>query len=198
MKVSFAIVNSPQRQEWGLDLYRQLAANGSEAVIAFDAFGEGAEANHIRAFETMPYQSTHHCVIEDDAVLSSQFHERLTEAIESYPEHIISLYCGRLFPRHRQSEFERAAAMQVDLVTSYVAHGVANVYPADVAEDLARWVEPGGKPVDEQVSDYAQFHQVPVVYLMPSIVDHRDEGSVIPATAWQPRLKGRTAHSFVA
>src|SRR5699024_12229761 len=38
---------------------------------------------------------------------------------------------------------------------------------------------------------------IPVVYLTPSLVDHRDEGTVLPATAWQQRKPGRTAHRFI-
>lgn len=197
MNISFAIVNHPDRKAEALDLYQELGAEGDEVVIAYDMYLEGAEANHIRALQAAPADTDWHVVIEDDAVLSSQFHAHLREALERHPDHIVSLYMGREFPRHRQPDFEVAALRGEDFVTHYVAHGVANAYPADVAAELAGWIAPGSLPVDEQISAYAMFFEVPVVYLVPSIVDHRDEGSVIPATDWQPRTPGRKAHRFL-
>lgn len=196
VRISFAVVNHPDRKEWGRDLAAELLKVGPTEV-AYDERLEGAEANHIRALAAAAPGAEWHMVVEDDAVLSSRFGELLPEALEAYPDHIVSAYTGQLFPRHRQDDFIRAASMGVDLVADYVAHGVANAYPADIIEPLTDWIDPGGIPVDEQISHFAQHHGVPVVYLTPSLVDHRDEGSVLPATAWQPRKPGRTAHRFI-
>lgn len=196
MKVSFAVVNHPDRKEWGRGLAAELLKLGP-TTVAFDHRLEGAEANHIRALSAAAPGAEWHMVIEDDAVLSSRFGELLPDALEAYPDHIVSAYTGQLFPRHRQSDFIRAASMGVDLVADYVAHGVANAYPADIVDPLVDWIDPDGIPVDEQISHFAQHHGIPVVYLTPSLVDHRDEGSVLPSTDWQPRKPGRRAHRFI-
>src|SRR5699024_7272595 len=196
VRISFAVVNHPDRKEWGRDLAAELLKVGP-TTIAFDQRLEGAEANHIRALAAAAPGAEWHMVIEDDAVLSSRFGELLPEALEAYPDHIVSAYTGQLFPRHRQDDFIRAASMGVDLVADYVAHGVANAYPADIIEPLTDWIDPGGVPVDEPISHFAQHHGIPVVYLTPSLVDHRDEGPVLAATARQPRKPGRAAHRFI-
>lgn len=197
MKVSFGVVNHPARKLWGRALAADLMRVG-RTTIAYDERLEGAEANHARALSLAGPRADWHMVIEDDAVLSSRFGELLPRALKKYPGHIVSAYTGRRFPRHRQDDFIRAAASGNDFITDYVAHGVANAYPVGMVEDLIDWIDPDGIPVDEQVSAFAQHHGVPVVYLMPSLVDHRDEGSVLPSTEWQPRSPGRIAHRFVA
>ena len=146
VRISFAVVNHPDRKEWGRDLAAELLKVGPTEV-AYDERLEGAEANHIRALAAAAPGAEWHMVVEDDAVLSSRFGELLPEALEAYPDHIVSAYTGQLFPRHRQDDFIRAASMGVDLVADYVAHGVANAYPADIIEPLTDWIDPGGIPV---------------------------------------------------
>lgn len=196
MSISFAVVNHPDRKAWGHDLAVELDRIGPTR-IAYDQHLDGAEVNHTRALALAVPSCDWHMVVEDDAVLSSRLSELLPEALEQYPDHIVSAYTGQLFPRHRQDDFIRAAESGVDLVADYVAHGVANAYPSGIVDSLIDWIDPGGIPVDEQISRFAQHHSIPVVYLMPSLVDHRDEGSVLPATDWQPRKPGRRAHRFI-
>lgn len=196
VSISSAVVNHPDRKAWGRDLAVELMKIGP-AAIAYDERLEGAESNHIRALALSEPACEWHMVVEDDAVLSSRFGELLPEALEQYPDHIVSAYTGQLFPRHRQDDFIRAASLGMDLVTDYVAHGVANAYPEDIIDSLIAWIDPTGIPVDEQISHFAHHHGIPVVYLMPSLVDHRDAKSVLPATSWQPRRPGRTAHRFI-
>lgn len=196
MSISFAVVNHPDRKAWGRDLAAELMKSGP-AAIAYDERLDGAEVNHIRALALSAPDCEWHMVVEDDALLSSRFSELLPDALEQYPDSIVSAYTGQMFPRHRQDDFTRAASLGMDLIADYVAHGVANAYPADIVDGLIDWINPDGIPVDEQISQFAQHHGVPVVYIMPSLVDHRDAKSVLPATSWQPRRPGRTAHRFI-
>lgn len=186
--IGHVIVAHPDRHNWAGELAARL-----EAWISLDSERLGAGANHRRALQHgLGYGWDHIVVLEDDAVLTDDYEDSLGRAIEQRPDQIIGLYVGRQRPH---AKAVANAVMQADMQgASWLTHhgllwGVATVWPRALAE--AWLIEPESGVWDSHVRRWCRREGHEVAYTWPSLVDHRDEPSVVARTAQRPA--GRTA-----
>lgn len=172
----------------------------AEAVVVDDR-NYGCEVNHLRAWEWLaggncPWS----VVIEDDAVPVERFRYQLHAALRVAPTPIVSLYLGRVRPPHWQTSVAQTIGKTrledaCFLTGSSLLHGVGyairtNLLPQFLQEmpEIIRLY-----PIDEAVTFWARQHNYRISYTWPSLVDHRDESSLVNHRDGKPRKSGRVA-----
>lgn len=173
--IEIAIVTHQRRYSDALDLAERLSA-----TICMDDIGMGAARNHERAWTWLkdspePWS----LVLEDDAVVCTDFLNQASMALAHAPSPIVSFYLGRGRPPHWQPKIARVIASESHWITSTeMLHGVATAVRTELIPDLLTWIE-DQEPVDEAISDFAQQNHFEISYANPSLVDHRDNGTIM-------------------
>jgi len=141
---------------------------------------------------------THLCILQDDALPIEDFQTHLQRAVEESPNVVISLYLGKGAPRGPlQEKFESAvrAAKRDDLSWAmspnfHCYHGVGLVLPRRVAEVAVTRRRPGLAAYDQWIGMVCSGLKVPVLYTLPSLVDHDDSATPVRGFG----TEGRVAH----
>ena len=193
-EVPLAVVTHPKRIAWANSLAEAVNA---EAVIV-DKHSWGCETTHLRALEwlgsgTCPWS----VVLEDDAVPIPFFRRQLHAMLRVAPTPIVSLYLGRSRPPHWQSSISQtlAAVREKDacfLRCRDLLHAVGYAVHTSLIPEML--VSIGRTtPIDEGISAWAreQGHEISMSW--PSLVDHRDKGSLITHQDGQDRTEPRKA-----
>ena len=173
--IEIAVVTHPRRYDDALDLAVKL-----NATISMDDISMGAARNHERAWTWLkdspePWS----LVLEDDAVVCSDFLEQVNLALAHAPSPIVSFYLGRGRPPHWQDKIARVIAREEHwILSTEMLHGVAVAIRTELIPDLLTWIE-DQEPVDEAMSDFAQQNHLEIAYSHPSLVDHRDHGTLM-------------------
>lgn len=173
--IEIAVVTHPRRYDDALDLAEKL-----NATISMDDISMGAARNHERAWTWLkdspePWS----LVLEDDAVVCSDFLEQVNLALAHAPSPIVSFYLGRGRPPHWQDKIARVIAREEHwILSTEMLHGVAVAIRTELIPDLLTWIE-DQEPVDEAMSDFAQQNHLEIAYSHPSLVDHRDHGTLM-------------------
>lgn len=196
-EVPVAIVAHPHRHH---HLDELVAATTAEAVI-LDNQDFGCEVNHLRAWEWLaggncPWS----VVIEDDALPVQRFRFQLHAALKVAPTPIVSLYLGRSRPPHWQESIAQSVGKTrledaCFLTASALLHGVGYAIRTALIPDLLASL-PGmikDTPIDEAISSWARQRDYGISYTWPSLLDHRDEGTLIDHPDGHPRTKPRKA-----
>jgi GR25 family glycosyltransferase involved in LPS biosynthesis len=173
--IEIAVVTHPRRYDDALDLAEKL-----NATISMDDISMGAARNHERAWTWLkdspePWS----LVLEDDAVVCSDFLEQVKLSLAHAPSPIVSFYLGRGRPPHWQDRIARVIAREEHwIISTEMLHGVAVAIRTELIPDLLTWIT-DQEPVDEAMSDFAQQNHLEIAYTHPSLVDHRDHGTLM-------------------
>lgn len=135
-------------------------------------------------------------VIQDDAILSDEFYENLKLALAKVPRKtIVSLYTGKTRPYPTRvktavakANLENASWLEFDRLM----WGVGIAININLIQGLLDSVKDSNLPYDQRIGSYFFKTKKPVYYLLPSIVDHRDEKSLANNDTNAPRV----AHIF--
>lgn len=168
--------------------------------VAWAEDGEDVWANRRRALllarEDEANPSSHHLIVQDDAILCDRFLEYASSAIKVAGPRPVSFYCGTTRPYDKV--FERTVNEATTAGLPWVASegplwGVAVAVPV---EDIMDIIEFGDRLIDVPGDDIrmAAFYRGRAAkcwYTNPSLVDHLDEESLI-----NPGVPERRARRF--
>ena len=173
--IEIAIVTHPRRYAEANELAERL-----NATLSMDDIGMGAARNHERAWNWLKDSPEPWClVLEDDAVVCTDFLHQASLALAHAPSPIVSFYLGRGRPPHWQDKIARVIAREEHwILSTEMLHGVAVAIRTELIPDLLTWIE-DQEPVDEAMSDFAQQNHLEIAYSHPSLVDHRDHGTLM-------------------
>lgn len=192
--VRVAVVAHPAR----IERARKLAA-ALGGYVSCDTESRGAEWNHLQVLEAHKDHDGHLIVLEDDAVPAEDFLDQAQAWIARFPDDLLSFYLGTGKPASWQVRIQgklnladKAGRDRVKL--GQLLHGVCYALPcAKIAPLLARPFKPQFA-IDMKIGDaWVSVMRRNVIYTLPSLVDHLDEGSLIavkpqrsPRRAWRP------------
>lgn len=195
--ISWAVVGHTERLVYATDLARLVGG-----VVTVDDGSAGADRNHLKAWDiTCTAESEWAVVLEDDAIPVPGFLEQATQALTVAPADVVSLYLGRSRPRRWQDQITRATGKAADrgacwILSTHLLHAVAVAIRTDLREDWLDWAHDHDLPIDQRLSAWCLAREHKVAYTWPSLVDHRDETSLIPPNRSRrdcgPRIAWRT------
>lgn len=174
MSVSLAIVAHPARQKWAEQLGDTVGA-----TIAYD-LGAGSNATHDAALRVaMECEADWYVILEDDAVPVPNFRHEANRALKACPEKLASLYLGTSRPPQYQPQLKRLSRVGVHwLVGHTFLHGVCMAFHRDVVESVLERAQTISWDADQRYGKAAGHLGLKVAHSFPSLVDHRDEGTV--------------------
>lgn len=198
MKISIGIVAHTQRKAMAEQLAEQVNAD----CISFDDPIKhlGCHGNHVRTWtELADADSTYSMVLEDDAVPVHDARHQFELAIKSSPCDVTSVYLGRQRPPQWVTKMERAvhAATQQDshyILSTHLLHAVGVAIRTDLIRDmLTHTSQRNYLPWDENIGQWCRATGRTIAYTHGSLVDHRDDMSLISHRDGQARPPGRVA-----
>lgn len=152
--------------------------------------GLGEWPNHRRAiiwaaWHAMKNDHDHVCIVQDDALPIDGFTGVLGWVLDTKPDDMIGLYVGTHRPRDRGVTEACAEADQRG--ARWLSHpellwGVATAFPARYVPGMLVHADKSTRPYDLRLGRAWRAERgikKPVLYTWPSLVDHRDEESVI-------------------
>lgn len=142
----------------------------------------------------------HVVVLEDDAVPVEGFREQLEQALTHAPEPIVSLYLGRGLPVHYQPKIDLArhnanAVNACFLTAPKLLHAVGVAVQTAL---LSSVLFDNGQPIDDAWTAWIQSQHLQVAYTWPSIIQHRDEQTLVEHPDGVERNQRRVAWWFGA
>lgn len=191
MKISFAIMMHPSREKFLPYLKDKLG----DIPVSMDR-GISIWDTSKRAWLKYNKTATHHCVIQDDAIIGKDFIKRAEEEIKKHPDIAISFYRG--WRRNVTAEMIDEWTKNGGYLTNWLSWGLAVCLPVGHIEAMIKNGEAMPKRYenhdDTKIAKYLTKNKIKVWYPIPSLVDHRtDEVSLIQKT----NLPRRKAVSFV-
>jgi hypothetical protein len=185
--LSFAITAHPSRSDYLPHLLERIP---DASVIVDD--GRGNWATTRRAWEHHDPEADHHVIIQDDAVLCRDFveraHDALTDAHAAY-----SLYLGQELQAMRRRAAGQYAKGTHTVELDRLYWGVAISLPVEHIAPMLKWTAGykvpkhwEGRRSDGRVGKYLEHHSVPILYPLPSLVDHRVGPSLFGKYAMAP------------
>lgn len=151
------------------------------ATISMDDVGMGAARNHERAWTWLkdspePWS----LVLEDDAVVCTDFLHQAKMALAQAPSPVVSFYLGRGRPPHWQQKIARVIAADDPhwITATELLHGVAVAVRTELIPDMLSWVK-DMEPMDEAITDWAQQNHYEIAYTRPSLVQHADGPTIM-------------------
>ena len=182
MNISYVVVGDSRRKILATRLADRLNAS-----LALDIDGRwGPGVNHIRAWVLGNTEKCDWiCVLEDDAILCTDFLRQAEKTLSNAPSSVVSFYLGSNYP---SSLAPRAAQMQKHaeenksdwLQLNTLNHAVGIAIQQARVDDMIEYVTKRSKlDIDAAMSEWAQVRQIPVSYPTASLVDHLDDEPVI-------------------
>lgn len=180
------VVSHVKRKAWVPDLVR---ASGAEGVFEDDGT-LGEWANHERALRWAVATAaektlSHILVIQDDAVPVEMFRTQVAALASLRPDDMIGLYVGTHRPHNEAVGDACRRADELDAM--FLSHhnlcwGVATLIPVAYVDPMLAVAAKSKRPYDTRLGRAwadVRGEEKPVLYTWPSLVDHRDEVSVI-------------------
>lgn len=190
MSLHVAVVAHVARTEQAKRLADDL---GAELFMDDGSLGEWA--NHRRALAWGAERDGHLCVMQDDALPIPDFTRHAERAIAERPDDMLGLYVGKgpLSVKSVEWAVHKADTAGAAWITyKRLGWGVAMIVPCHTIPALLDWCDDRDTPYDIRIGRAWQHTQGrPVHHCWPSLVDHRDEPSVIEGR--NPRKPGRVA-----
>lgn len=167
--------------------------------LAFDDGTLGATRNHRRVWQYLATKDTSYSVaLEDDAVPVEGFRHQLEQVLSVAPTPVVGLYLGTGRPPHLQELISTAAAaadaQQAHwIIGNQLLHGVAIGIRTDLVTSMLDATKDSTRPMDYAIRDWANAHQHRIGFCWPSLVDHRDQPTLITHPDGEPRTQPRIA-----
>lgn len=180
MLYRIAVVGDVRRKTQAYELAQAL-----DADLVLDTQASGLTANGQRAWAAASMTNSDWTVVlEDDAIPCTDFHTRLAEALTSTPTDVVSLYCGTSYPLQAQdvyrlaiTEADNAGANYFTLPNLWHTVGVAIRTP--LVKQMLEHIDGLTLPLDEAITTWMLAEGRRAAYTHPSLVDHRDDHTVI-------------------
>jgi hypothetical protein len=151
-----------------------------------------------RAMLAYSGDTSHHLVLQDDAVIPHDLVAGVERALGHVPDGSpLALYCGRVRPfREMITALVTAAGDDASWLTMGQIHwGVGIVMPTGLIRRMVAWCDRRSDIAnyDRRISRWCQHQGLTVYYPWPSLVDHRDSPSLVAGRG----SAGRRAHRFL-
>ena len=189
-KVSFTIMAHPKRGKWAEELAVQIPA-----TITWDEKNDRHDTG-LRAIKAHGLNVTHHCVVQDDAMIVPNFKE-IVEKLIQYPdpESPISLYYGgkgKTSSLHASAHDLAVKHKAPWLVRKGPIWGPAIIYPVATIPNLVKYFRKSVvENYDRRVMRYYQSIEKDCWYTVPSLVEHRVEDNPSLCGHNQPNRQAR-------
>lgn len=198
--ISCAVVAHPARTASALALTTALDLVGP-TICMMDNDNIGAVANHRRAWRSHDLTKDWCLVVEDDAILCTDFPTRLDDALFTAPTDVVSLYSGLNYPTHRvrRAALARGEAERNNrdhFILDTMDHAVAIAVRTKLVASLGFHLNTDDQPTDDAITTWAQTTGHQVTYTHPSLVDHADGPTLITHPDGVRRTLPRTAARF--
>ena len=199
--MSIAIVAHPSRST----LANALAETVGAESLCWDTTNDGCEANHLAAWRWLrDSPDDWGVVLEDDTFVVSDFRDQLNQVLLHAPSPVVSLYLGRGHPHGGESDWQNRISAKIAsevcwLTAESLLSGQGYAIATTLIPDMLHTVTPLAQemPIDEAISWWCQERGILVAHCRPSIVNHRDETSLIQQRHdGQPRTTARVAWLF--
>lgn len=186
--LSISIMAHPKREEMVSDLVDELARQDIVGPIVWDQINNRWDTGR-RSMLAYDEFSTHHLVLQDDAVIPPNFIELVKEAIQiPPPDSPLCLYAGRALSRKL-----RGGALPSWFTMPGVNWGVGIVVPTAHIEEMVAFGDKRREDnYDLRISRYFQSKKILTWYPIPSLVQHRRTPSLVAG-----RGSRRTAALYV-
>lgn len=166
------------------------------AELFMDNMTLGATFNHLQALNWAATKTGHVIVLEDDALPVRGFKRHVTELVEQFPNDLVSLYLGTGRPPQYQAlitakleEADHAGRNWIEL--PQLVHAVAYIIPCTMIRHLTVNTR---KAADFALGTaWVTLTGQPIVYTIPSYVEHTDGPSIANPHVTVPRRARRLA-----
>jgi hypothetical protein len=193
MRLSVVVMYHPSRTESAMAIADHCAELEPRLVCDPDPDGPPSPLRTAkRAWAACPPDATHHLVLQDDVILVPDFANHLKAAVQQHPDHGLVFYVNRNSPRNSYL-FRWAAASGArwaPLSQYEYTPTLGLLLPAAAARDLAAHlatVPDDTRDDDEAVTVFCRNQNIPIVAVVPSLVDHRDLPSIAGNESHGPR-----------
>lgn len=189
--IAFVVIGHYRRRAQAKALAAALGAH-----LVMDEHGQGATWGHRRALEWAAQQPARVVVLEDDALPVPGFPALAEQVLQRFPNDLVSLYLGTGRPPQYQSDIQARLAIADSIGADHIRlpeliHGVCYSLPVGhVDRVLAR---PWSRQPDFAIGRAWCAAARPVIYSVPSLVDHADGPPVEQHPDGQPRIERRRA-----
>jgi len=182
-----------EREHYLPDIFKSL---GFECPVSWDINGNRWDTG-ARAWRMYDPESSHHLVLQDDAIVPQGLLSAIERAVEKVPDKPISLFY-RNKERYDLNMMADAAHKQGCswVVLNRLNWGVAILLPVKHIDPMLKWVENNCyiNNYDLRIALYYLHKNMPVYYTLPSLVDHRTDGTSITDPAF--RIPGSQRHRY--
>jgi hypothetical protein len=164
--------------------------------LSMDNGSLGCDANHKKVWSWLSGKdTTWSVVLEDDAIPVEGFTKQLEQVLSVAPTPIVSLYLGQGRPQHWQPRIDLAKnnANSVDaswLIAPALLHAVGVAVRTEL---LPKVLFDKTKPIDDAWTEWIRTQHLRVGYTWPSLLEHRDEDTLVKHPDGVPRTQHRKA-----
>lgn len=151
-----------------------------DAAVTWDDRPEGGDAMYTARkawLHPMEEGITHRLILQDDIDVCENFREIVDRIVKTHPERVLSLINflqPKNFPNYNNTPYYRV----------YTIPGCAILMPKEIIEPCVQWCDESTdetlKPHDDlMISKYCREHNVMMVTVLPCIVQHPDDDSLL-------------------
>lgn len=116
-----------------------------------------------------------HFVIQDDAIIGRDFHERLQKLVQN-GDFVYNLYIGRpRFKAHILKIKERGGDR---MIRSNIHHEIALGFPTKYIKEMVEHCDNAGATSDRFINGYVNKKKLKVFFPLPSLINHRNTPSL--------------------
>jgi len=191
-RVSVTVMAHPSRRSWALDLAKKL-----DCEVVWDRRNNVWDTAS-RAWASHDPDTTHHAVIQDDALIAHRLFDVLPEIVACRPRSLISLLTIEAkLSKQNLPRYESAVDDGSGWFWAYDGlPGCALVMPvADILPMLLQGDRMSTPHDDQKIMSYFRSRQRPAWFVIPSLAQHRNQDEnpslVNPNLGWRPRQSGR-------
>ena len=154
--------------------FAYLKQNLGEVPFSVDDGSLGIWKNCRQAWSLHDIDSEFSLVVQDDAILCRDFLKKAEEVLQE--DAVYCLYVGRL--RYYKYVKEAKEKGYKSFFTHHIANEVAIAIRTERIADMLDYCDKAGATSDREIHNWAKKRGLKVIYPMPSLVDHRDDGTL--------------------
>lgn len=181
------------RRKWAEEIARSIGLDPSNIVYDNRGFSGGGDAwYNARRIWTMPAEDcSHRLVLQDDIICCDDFLHYVNIAVDKYPNCVWTFYNGVWIPQSCKKLNTPYCKVRGNKVG-----GPALLMPVEMAHDMVSYTDAilgaDFKHDDGRIGFYALAKGIDTMCCIPSLVQHKNEGTVIPHHGG----KGRVSSTF--